>query len=70
MDMKPGQEESKISTHSTYSIEIGLQGSLSQITNFILDLQKSNILVEVQRATLTPKEGLLEFKAKLLTFVF
>ena len=70
LDMKPGKEANKTSIYSTYTIEIGLQGTLSQITNFIVDLQKSDILVEVQRATLIPKEDQLQFKAKLSVFVF
>lgn len=70
VDMKPGQKVTKTSTHSTYTLEIGLQGNLSQVTNFIADLQKSNILVELERASLTPKEELLQLKAKLSVIVF
>jgi Tfp pilus assembly protein PilO len=70
IDMKPGQQISKTSTHSTYTIEVGLQGNLSQVSNFIADLQKSNLLIEVERISLTPKEELLQLRAKLSVFVF
>lgn len=70
IDMKPGQGVAKISTHKIYTIEIGLLGSLAQVTNFIADLQKNDILMEIDRATFMPKEELVQLKARLSIIVF
>ena len=70
VDMKPAQQESQTSAYATYTIDIGLQGNLVQLLNFISGLQKSNILIEIQKATLVPKEDQLQLKAKLSVVVF
>ncbi|MFH1678283.1 MAG: hypothetical protein ABH914_01535 [Candidatus Omnitrophota bacterium] len=70
VEMTPGQQVTKASTHSIYTIDIVLQGDLSQVSAFIVDIQKSNFLMEISRATIIPKEQLLQFKAKLSVFVF
>ncbi len=70
IDMKPGKGVVKISTHKVYTIEIGLLGSLVQVTNFIADLQKDDILMEIDMATFTLKEELLQLEARLSVIVF
>lgn len=70
LDMKPGQKVSKTLTHSIYTIDIGLQGNLTEVTKFIVDLHESNLLAQLDRAALAPRENLLQLKAKLSVVVF
>ncbi len=69
-DIKPGQTLSKTSSYSVYSISIGLQGSLTKVTNFIAALHESDVIFDIEKTSIKMADGLLQLKMEISTVVF